>query len=335
MAALPTDNEPTEARVLRDRGGVFRLLATVDDLIYGFERAFVTLAIIIMTGVLFIEISYDYLHSQQLTLKGLSKSSPAGAVIGLVVLGCFVAGMYLVSFSRMPAFQGKRAMVLGATIGGVLFTIFLGWGLLTFKPPVVLIGATLACTAVALRSELRRPRPEGEKLVSPTTIAHVGFVLTTAVVLIVFFAKAKGYSWAQNVALTLLLWMAFIGASMATHQKRHLAVDAVRKAVPKRYTRIYNGLSYLVSAAFTFALLLLAWKYYQLRLGEQGEPGRVPDHIKVLSIPFSLALIVLRFGLYGVAEFIIAALKLDPDEDAGEGNPTGGDVAPEAARGDA
>jgi len=40
--------------------------------------------------------------------------------------------------------------------------------------------------------------------------------------------------------------VAFLGASMATHEKRHLTVDAVRKAVPAKHERWYNAVSYLV-----------------------------------------------------------------------------------------
>ena len=127
--------------------------------------------------------------------------------------------------------------------------------------------------------------------------------------------RLDGYSWAPNVALTLLLWMAFLGASMATYQGRHLTIDAIRKAIPERAMPWFNAVSLLVAAAFTGLLLYLSWEYYLKRLDDPVEPGRVPDHIKVLAIPASLALVTVRFTLYAIGQMITGALKLHLSSD--------------------
>src|SRR5699024_5077616 len=125
------------------------------------------------------------------------------------------------------------------------------------------------------------------------------------------------YSWAPQLSLVLLLWMAFIGASMATYARKHLTIDAVRKIVPTRFERAFNALSNLTAAALTAALFLLSYQYLLKRMGDVPEPGSIPDWVKVASIPIAFGLITIRFTAYAVAETVGAFLKVEPDPTVG------------------
>jgi TRAP-type C4-dicarboxylate transport system permease small subunit len=126
----------------------------------------------------------------------------------------------------------------------------------------------------------------------------------------------EGYSWTSSVSLTLLLWMAFFGASMATYARRHLAIDAIRKAIPTSALRFFNAASYMVTAVATAALLYLSYLYFLSRIGDVTEPGKVPDSWKVLSIPVALAVVTIRFLFYSIGEFILGMLGYEPEEQA-------------------
>jgi C4-dicarboxylate transporter DctQ subunit len=117
-------------------------------------------------------------------------------------------------------------------------------------------------------------------------------------------------AWATRIALFLLLWASFMGASMATYEGRHLTIDAVRKAIPARLTPWFNGMSNLAAGAFTLAFMVLAWRYWSLRLDQVTLAGEIPPWLSTLAIPLPLALMSIRFIAKGLGEILTGALGL-------------------------
>jgi TRAP-type C4-dicarboxylate transport system permease small subunit len=131
-----------------------------------------------------------------------------------------------------------------------------------------------------------------------------------------FVPEGGTWTWTQKLALFLLLWTAFIGASMATHDGRHLTIDAVRKSVGPKIRPYYNAVSHAVAAMFTAAFMLLAYWYLQDRLAETAAPGEIPDWLKVLAIPVSLGIVTLRFAGRSVAALLAGIWGLEEEETA-------------------
>jgi len=67
-----------------------------------------------------------------------------------------------------------------------------------------------------------------------------------------------GFVWAGEVALGLMLWVAFLGASMATYEKAHLALEFGEKIWPKRILHIVKALAHAVTSACCIGLLVLS-----------------------------------------------------------------------------
>lgn len=66
----------------------------------------------------------------------------------------------------------------------------------------------------------------------------------------------NGIIWSQALALALTLWLGLLGASLAAHDRRHLALDVGSKLLPAALAPKVVAIGHGVTAAFC---LLLAW----------------------------------------------------------------------------
>lgn len=313
MANQTTEQSGGKSSRLREAIPAFGVIGRLDDAVYSFERAVVTLSLIIMTFASFTKVVYDYFSKVLPRIEEQGWLSGEGVKLGIGLLLVIIVGRLAAGSSKamqsVPALAWLMGIVTGAITVGYIYLVAIA------ESSTVAAILTSVGILIFLSVELGRPRPIRDNGVDIGGIVRPIIIIVVGALMVYGTRNIHGgYSWAANLSLTLLLWMAFFGASMATYQKRHLTVDAIRKLIPKHSERLFNGLSFLVSAVFTAVLLKLAWDYYQLRLQNEGTPGQIPDSIKVFSIPVSLLLVTLRFGAYSVAEFVGAAMKVEPDE---------------------
>ncbi len=312
MAHSPLDTPSSDAPRLRDVNPVFAAIARVDDGLYRIERAVVTAAMLIMSGTVCLNIYYQFLTGQRAVWRRMQAGTEdPGSLVPSVALAAILVLLFRAAASAAPALRDMRALhwILGAI--GTAAAIALGAAMLTLSSAAVCQVLMVLVGIYLFVLVLGRPVPARGPLVPPGTIAGlIGVLLGTAGGIVLAGRVPEGYTWAQKLALFLLLWVAFIGASMATHDQRHLMVDAVRKAVPARFLPWFNALSWMTAAVFTAGFFYLSWIYLQLRLGEDPTPGEIPDWLKVLSIPVSLALVTVRFAGQAIASAIAGALGL-------------------------
>lgn len=64
---------------------------------------------------------------------------------------------------------------------------------------------------------------------------------------------------------TATLWLAFLGASLATHADKHIAIDVLDRLLSKKAQRIVKALTYLVSGLISLAL---TWIFVEVILKE-------------------------------------------------------------------
>lgn len=108
-----------------------------------------------------------------------------------------------------------------------------------------------------------------------------------------------GFIWADILNRYIVLWIGFLGASLATYHHRHIAIDALYRFLPeslKTYARMLtNGLS----LGITLLLLYAAWSVVvELRdFGEQIESLGIPTWYMILIVPAAFGLIAFRFFL--------------------------------------
>jgi TRAP-type C4-dicarboxylate transport system permease small subunit len=103
--------------------------------------------------------------------------------------------------------------------------------------------------------------------------------------------------WMGPVSRFLLLWATFAGASLAARARRHIAIDAVTKALPLRPRTAVNVLGSLVAAVISGLLARVALFVVE-RSWDDSTPLHGVDRGPVLLIiPIALAIMAFRFGI--------------------------------------
>ncbi len=208
-----------------------------------------------------------------------------------------------------------------------------------------------------LIAKVPKPKPEDDPPMSKAKAAGVAVVslVVTWLVLRILFGTGvpedilecgedyswtcgiypNGMTWAQPLALIFTLWLGFVGASMATHDHRHLKVEALQRYLPEKAQRAAGLLSALASAAFCIFLAMLAYRYVGYKhedfvdaggLGGFHDGIDIPRYQTFVIVPFAYAVMALRFISTGI---LAARGELDTtpselaDIDFGDDEPAG------------
>ncbi len=131
------------------------------------------------------------------------------------------------------------------------------------------------------------------------------FLVTALAVmcLIVFFDFflreffASGFVWAKELAMFLMIWVGFIGASLATRANRHLVVGIPEKLFPPNTLRYVSFSVAILVVVLTLFVAYLGWQYVmETRMFEERSIVlRIPLWYVQIIIPVSLFVIAIRF----------------------------------------
>jgi TRAP-type C4-dicarboxylate transport system permease small subunit len=274
---------------------VLGVYTRIDGAIFAVEAAIVTAATALMTLFIFLDLSFTFLNGLRVRLfteSGRAGGLEGSRIVALVLATLLVIGLAGAAVGAHPPPQ-KRG---GRWQAGVFLALLGGLGLFCYllvaAPPRVTLSALVVVGGLYSFRRLWPAVQAGEYGKRALVIWAL------AVALVMWFAGTvpdRYSSWTQPYALFLLLWTGFIGASMATSRGRHLRIDAVRKALPASVLGRYNFASNLLAGALTGVFCYLSIRYTFARFGNPAPAGEIPDWLKVLAIPVSLAFITLRF----------------------------------------
>lgn len=310
--ANPLDSSSSTPSPVRERIPAFALIGRVDDAVYAAERVIVTFALLLMSGTMCLYIFETFLRTQlSAWTRATAGSGSFGELWPAAAFGVAMLALYRAAAAKTPGLEAHSSLQWIVSSVGVVLTAVFGLAVLHLDSSTVCIGISVVLGAALIVAQLDAPAPLGTSGLGGLALFRLAVAIVTVVGGIALSLRLpNGYSWAQKLALFLLLWVAFIGASMATHDGRHLSIDAARKAVPEKYLPWFNALSWTLAALFTAAFCYLAFVYFRRRLVEDPTPGEIPDWIKVLSIPVSLALVTSRFLLQAVEAAVTGAMGL-------------------------
>ena len=109
---------------------------------------------------------------------------------------------------------------------------------------------------------------------------------------------ASGIFWADELLQHMVLWLGFLGASLATREHRHLSIDVLTHFLPRRW-QLWLGLL-VNTAALALCMLLVqaAWglvrsEYTAGTVLTFGVPAWLAQSI----VPLGFGAITLRFAL--------------------------------------
>lgn len=148
-------------------------------------------------------------------------------------------------FSRVP---GRLAILFAGPLGTTAEN-------LDSVAAPVFIGATLlALTYAALRTRAGKTAPSR---VRTLFTAALFTAIATTVVQAYVLLMPDGVVWAPYLALSILLWIGLVGASLATYAGRHLAMEMGEKLWPKRLRTPVRVTAQLVTASFCSLIVVL------------------------------------------------------------------------------
>ena len=98
---------------------------------------------------------------------------------------------------------------------------------------------------------------------------------------------------ADTVVRRAVLWIAFLGASLAAFGGRHLAVDVAEQVLPPRANRLAGAAAALVAAAVTALLTVASARFAAAELAFAGARAAAAAAV----MPLGFAVMTLRFLL--------------------------------------
>jgi len=177
-------------------------------------------------------------------------------------------------------------------------------------------GLNMLITFALVYGALRTMQRESQLPVGRALGMAVGltFLLSIAVKAVLWLVP-NGIVWGPVVSLCAMLWVGFLGGSIATYEKRHLALEMGDKIWPGSILPYVRALAMLVTAAFCGFLLALSvvslldhYAGWQVNhMAGNLMPTEVPKWVVFLIFPYTFAVMMLRF--IGAA---FGALKGEP-----------------------
>lgn len=126
-------------------------------------------------------------------------------------------------------------------------------------------------------------------------LSMVGFVVLQVILRNIF---DSGISWADVASRHMVLWVAFLGAMLATRSRQHIAIDAITRSIPRRprnAVRIaLDGLACFIS--FLLAKAALAFVIEERAMGTELFIG-IPTWVAQVVIPFGFAMISIEYAI--------------------------------------
>ena len=109
---------------------------------------------------------------------------------------------------------------------------------------------------------------------------------------------SSGITWGDIISRHMVLWVAFLGAMLATRSREHIAIDAITRLFHRR-TRNFIRIGLDVLASAVSFLLARASYFFVLSEREAGTTlvSDIPTWIVQVIIPFGFAMISLEYAI--------------------------------------
>jgi C4-dicarboxylate transporter DctQ subunit len=130
-------------------------------------------------------------------------------------------------------------------------------------------------------------------------IAFLAFIILIAFLQIVlrnFFFT--GLDWGDAMVRNLVLWIGFIGATLATKEGKHINIDVVSRWLPSLGKNVVALVTHLFSFCICCLLAYAAIKFIKNEVQmEKMTFLNIPAWVPELILPFTFLLMAFRFGL--------------------------------------
>lgn len=115
-----------------------------------------------------------------------------------------------------------------------------------------------------------------------------------------------GISWADPMLRYSVLWIAFIGASLATRENRHINIDVLTRFLPLRIKRVVSILMNLFALSVCIILLKASIDFMKMEIEFPREVfAGIKNWMLEIIIPIGFLLMSLRFAIAILKSIIV------------------------------
>ena len=115
----------------------------------------------------------------------------------------------------------------------------------------------------------------------------------------------SGFLWAESFLRILVLWVAMLGAMVATREKNHISIDALSRFARGKIKPAIQHLTSLFSAAVCASVAWYAFVFVQFEYEDQTIAfASVPTWMCQSILPFSFAVMAVRFAFRSIADLM-------------------------------
>jgi len=109
---------------------------------------------------------------------------------------------------------------------------------------------------------------------------------------------ATGLSWGDSMVRNLVLWVGFIGATLATREGKHINIDVVSRWFPSLGKPFIDFITHLFSFFVCCGLTYATLKFIknEVQMGNRTFLN-IPAWIPEMILPITFSLMTFRFGL--------------------------------------
>ncbi|MCO4762124.1 MAG: TRAP transporter small permease [Myxococcales bacterium] len=283
----------------------------VDGLASRIESGVMTFALLAMSMTAFLKIIYEaviadrnFVDSFLLRwLHGTDSQPPAellsqvkelySPIVVIVVLLLIGIGASRTISGQIATSRGDaelppwKAMDFGLGLAIAAGFVGLGW-------LVVAVSSQIMCAAlyvIALLLFGRRAQRSGDLV--PFAVTWV--VLSIPIGVLISRIPTQ-YAWVNDLSKILIMYVGFMGASMASRDRKHIVLNFGRKLWPTGARRSIEALSLLIWLSFNLLLLVLAAHLMQLQISAESELSvlPIPEYHIVFPVVLSFVLMSIR-----------------------------------------
>jgi len=116
-----------------------------------------------------------------------------------------------------------------------------------------------------------------------------------------------GFIWVADVLRAEVIWVTFIGAALATEQKRHIRIDVLTRLVKqKAAVRVFDLLADLFTACVSALMFIAAIQYILLMKPYSTDVliFGIEEWMVRLVIPYAFAAMTIRCGFFVLNFFL-------------------------------
>lgn len=145
-------------------------------------------------------------------------------------------------------------------------------------------------------------------------VEQVLIVILLSLMILIAFAQIvlrnlfdTGLSWGDPLVRNLVLWVGFIGAAIATRERKHITIDLVSRGTPSRGKIFIEATTQCFSFVVCVLLVYAAGKFIknEAQIGTSTFLG-IPAWMPQIILPGVFGVMAFRFGLQSVKNFYIS-----------------------------